>query len=307
MAPTRAVTVDERSAGMRADVYLSLRFDWSRTRAAQAIKAGDVVSSTRTLKPSSLLAAGEVLTMELPDFQADAPRPPCPPVLHEDPRCLAFDKPAGLLMHPVGRQFTWGLINLAREAYPDEELHLAHRLDRETSGVCVVARDAEANRHFKAAFKARETEKTYLAIVRGVPQLDGEVLIDAPIGDDEASPIRLKRAVRPDGQSARTRVRLLSAHGELALVACVPETGRTHQIRVHLDHLGHPILGDKIYGQPPEIFLRLYAGQPLGELEEALAHPRHCLHAARLRIPHPKGGMLEIESPLPPDFDEVLS
>ena len=307
MAPTRDVTIDERSAGMRADVFLSHRFDWSRTQAAQAIRSGQIVSSLRSLKPSSLLAAGETLTMDLPGFQATAPPPPCPPVLHEDPRCLAFDKPPGLLMHPVGRQFTWGLINLARDRYPDEDLHLAHRLDRETSGVCVVARDADANRHFKAAFKARETEKTYLAIVRGVPQLDGELSIDAPIGDDEASPIRLKRAVRPDGQSARTRVSLVSAHGELALVACVPETGRTHQIRVHLDHLGHPILGDKIYGRPPDVFLRLYADEPLAELEEGLGHPRHCLHAARLRIPHPDGGMLTIESPLPPDFEEVLS
>ncbi len=305
MGQTRAVTVDERSAGMRADVFLSLRFDWSRTRAAQAVREGLVISSTRTLKPSSILALDEVLTMEVPGFEATQAQPSCPPVLHEDPRCLAFDKPAGLLMHPVGRQFTWGLINLAREAFPGEDLHLAHRLDRETSGVCVVARDAEANRHLKAAFKARETEKTYLAIVRGEPSFD-ETLVDAHIGDDEASPIRLKRCVHPDGQSARTRVRVVRRCGAISLLACVPETGRTHQIRVHLDHLGHPVLGDKVYGQPPEVFLRLYAGEPLGELAAGLGHARHCLHAAALRIPHPDGGMLAVESPLPVDFEEML-
>jgi len=291
---------------MRADVYLSTRFEgWSRSKVARAIRGGEVTSDRRPLRPSSILKAGEVLSIATPDYAPQSAAPPCPPVVYEDTRALAFDKPAGLLAHPVGRRFTWGLINLARARYPGEALHLAHRLDRETSGVSLVARGDAANRSFKASFKARLARKTYWAIVRGEIPWDARA-VDAPIGDDVESPIRLKRAVTADGQPALTRLRVLSVGGGLSFVSCRPETGRTHQIRVHLDHLGFPILGDRIYGQPPEVFLSIFEGRPLPDLRARLRHPRHCLHARALHIPHPDGGEIVARAPLPDDFAWLL-
>ena len=168
MDDPRPITVDPTAAGMRADVYLAHRFAlYSRSGAAEAIRSGEVVSTSRTLKPASLLKAGEVLHLHSLKLAPQGEKPPCPPVLHEDDHVLAFNKPAGMLCHPVGQAFAWGVINLARERYPGESLHLAHRLDRETSGVLLLARSDAANRHLKACFKARSVEKTYLAVVRG--------------------------------------------------------------------------------------------------------------------------------------------
>ncbi len=290
-------------AGMRVDAFLCLRFpDWSRNAVARAIRDGQVCSKTRRLKPSSTLRAGEELLIAGPE---PGPKPECPPILHEDEDIIAFAKPAGLLMHPVGRDFAWGLINLARDRFPDEDLHLGHRLDRETSGVVVVARSAEANRMVKAAFKTRACVKTYWAIVHGEPSWEEE-RVDAAIGPDTTSPVRLKQGVRPDGAPARTFVRVLRRLGRYSLVSCRPKTGRTHQIRVHLDHLGHPILGDRLYGQDPEVFLGLFEKRPVPRLRQRLGHPRHCLHARALHLPHPRGGMLSLRAPMPSDMARVV-
>ncbi len=302
----RTLVVAARAAGMRADVYLGMRLPgWTRTAAARAIRAGEVCSDLRDLQPSSVLRVGEALTVEVPAFAPTGPPPPLPPVLHADADVLALNKPAGMLCHPVGREFVYGLINVARLAFPDEDLHLGHRLDRFTSGVTVLGRNAEANRTLKAAFKAREVRKTYWAIVRGEPDWDQEE-VDAPLGSDEGSPIRIRQAVVEGGSPASTRFRVLARMGETSLVSCRPRTGRTHQIRVHLAFLGFPILGDRIYGQPPEVFISLFEGQPLSAFRDQLVHPRHCLHARALHLPHPAGGALHLHAPLPPDFAWLL-
>ena len=300
----RSLRILPAEAGMRVDVFLSLRFpDWSRNAVAGAIRAGEVRSTGRRLKPSTTLRAGEELRIQSP--APDLPKPDCPPLLHEDGSVLAFAKPPGLLMHPVGRDFAWGLINLARDRFPGEDLHLGHRLDRETSGVVVVSRSAEANRRVKEAFKARACVKTYWAIVRGRPEWE-EVTVDAPLGPDTESPVRLKQAVRPDGAAALTEVRVLRRLAAHTLVSCRPRTGRTHQIRVHLEHLGLPILGDRLYGQDPEVFLGLFEKRPVRALHQRLGHPRHCLHARALHLPHPEGGMLRVRAPMPADMARVI-
>ncbi|MCK6521557.1 RluA family pseudouridine synthase [Myxococcota bacterium] len=304
----RVLRVDPRDAGMRVDVYLSLRFEgWSRSRVATSIRTGQVRSEQRALKPSSTIRAEERLVLDIPRLAPRGPKPPHPPVVHEDRRLVAFNKPPGMLAHPVGRTFVWGLINLARELYPNEELHLLHRLDKETSGLMVLARDDDANRLLKRAFKDRRVEKRYLALVRGlVPWEEREV--DAPIGQAIDSPILLKQGVRDDGASAQTRFRVISRHPErqLTLVECAPKTGRTHQIRVHLDYIGFPIFGDKIYGQDPEVFLSLYAERPLPDLQARLGHPRQCLHAATLSLPHPDGGEVTLVAPLAEDMVALI-
>jgi len=302
----RPVEVPLGAAGMRLDAFLARRFPtWSRSAAARAVRLGQVQVQDRALKPSSVLRGGEVLRLTVPELLPTGGPPPCSPVVHEDPRLVAFAKPPDLLCHPVGHAFEWGLIGLARERFGGEDLRLCHRLDRHTSGVVLLARDPEADRFIKAAFKAREVDKTYLAIVRGaVPWETREVV--APIGDATTSPIALKRGVVADGLPASTTVDVLERLAELTLVRCRPHTGRTHQIRIHLEHVGHPVLGDRIYGQPPEVFLSIYEGRPLPDLDERLGHPRHCLHAAELRVPHPDGGEVEIRAPMPEDMEEVV-
>jgi 23S rRNA-/tRNA-specific pseudouridylate synthase len=277
---SRTLQVGPREAGMRADVYLSTRFEsLSRRRAALGIRGGGIRSARRALKPSTTLREGEVLLIDLPGLAPELDKKPdCPPLLHQGPGILAFDKPAGVLMHPVGQGFAWGLINLAR--------------------------DPETNRQLKAAFKARQITKTYWAIVHGAPGFE-ETLVDAPLASDESSPIRLKQGVVAGGAEARTRVRVLARFEHLSLVSCRPETGRTHQIRVHLEHLGHPILGDRIYGQEPDVFLGLYEDRPVAHLRGRLGHPRHCLHARALHIPRPEG-LLSLRAPMPPDMARVL-
>ena len=229
--------------------------------------------------------------------------PPCPPVVHEDSDIVAFSKPSGLLCHPVGSTFAWGLINIARDRYPGERLHLAHRLDKETSGVVVMARNDAINRELKAAFKARKVSKTYLAIVRG--ELSEDCVVNAPIGRDPHSPIRMKMGVVPDGQEAETEFRLLKSLKGFSLIECHPRSGRTHQIRVHLEHIGHPLLGDKIYGQDPEVFLSIWEKTPLPDLQERLGHPRHCLHASRIAF-ELQTGERSFQAPLAEDMEAFV-
>jgi 23S rRNA pseudouridine1911/1915/1917 synthase len=297
----RSFRVSRSAEGTPADHFLSSRLPgWSLKRARWALRMGRVVSDQRPLDEHSLLVEGETLeVLPDPEPRERPPRPPSPPLLHLSDELLAYDKPPGLLMHPVGAEFQWGLINLAREDHPNEDLHLGHRLDRDTSGVCLVARGKESNVALKAAFKAREVQKTYWALVRGRPEWD-RIELDAAIGPDQG-PIRLKMALVDDGQPAKTRFRVLHRARTVSLVSCRPLTGRTHQLRLHLASLGHPIEGDRLYGQPPELFLALWEGKPYPGLRAALGHPRHCLHA---RAIHWKG--LTVRAPMPADMARRL-
>jgi len=301
----RSLIVTQSEAGMRADSYLSARFAvLSRKDAALAIRNGEVQSTSRTLKPSSLLRIGEEVRIWIEGL-APGEKPPFPELLHKDSWTLAFNKPAGMLCHPVGSGFSWGVINLARELFPNEDLHLAHRIDRETSGVLLLGRSHDANRHLKSVFQDRLAKKTYLAIVHGEPSWES-LAVDAPIGDETTSPIRIKQGVLDSGQAAQTDFEVLHRGEKMTLVRARPRTGRTHQIRVHLDHVGHPIVGDKIYGQPPEVFISLFEGWDLPGRDELLCHPRHCLHAESLGIPLPDATHLEIHAPLPSDMEALL-
>ncbi len=304
----RVVDVNARGAGRRLDAYLAVRFsDWSRSAFARLIREGMVLSDRRgSLKPSTTLAEGEILRIYIPGLAPDAPPPPLPPIVYEDDALLVFDKPAGLLVHSVGQKWSYGLVGLARGARPNDDVDLSHRLDRETSGVVVLSKNPTVNRKMKELFQTRMVGKTYVALVYGTPPWDTAVC-DAPLGPATGSDIELKRGPQADGDSARTSFTVLKRLPAWSLVACRPLTGRTHQIRAHLDILGHPILGDKIYGQPDSVFLEYIKQGPTDAVKAALRFPRHALHARAITFPHPVSGQaLRVKAPLPADMRAIV-
>lgn len=307
MRPFRRTFVPDHCAGMRIDVFLSLRYsDWSRSKIAKAIQEGQVESELRSLKPSTTLHAGEILKVYIPGIAPEGAPPPLPPVLYEDDSLIILNKPPGMLAHPSGQRWEYAVIGLVREARPSISPDLAHRLDRETSGILVLTKSSAANHHMKEVFKGRRASKTYLALVHGTIPWEEETA-DGPIGQKPIRKLELRRAVVENGDPSRTRFTVQKRLGAHTLVACQPVTGRTHQIRVHLESVGFPILGDKIYGQPDDVFLEYITLGATPLVRAAVGFPRQCLHAHRLAFPHPVSGeILEVVAPLPEDMQRVV-
>ncbi|HCH61284.1 MAG TPA: hypothetical protein DFR83_00670 [Deltaproteobacteria bacterium] len=306
--PHRVLNIAPDHAGWRLDAYLSARFSsWSRTAVQKAIKRGEILVDGRRAKASLKLEALDVLRIYTKGYAPDGPPPPLPPVLYEDDRLLVINKPPGLLAHPAGDRFAYAVIGLMKEARPSCRVDLCHRLDRDTSGVMVLSKDLEANTHIKTQLRERSAhlQKTYLALVRGdVDWTERDVR--APIGDRQDTEIRLRRGVTDEGLPARTVFSALQKHSGHSLVQCALHTGRTHQIRVHLEHIGHPILGDKVYGQPDRVFLEWHEQGATPFVRARAGFPRQCLHAWKLRLQHPDGPALELEAPLPRDMQQVV-
>jgi 23S rRNA pseudouridine1911/1915/1917 synthase len=193
------------------------------------------------------------------------------------------------------------VISLAKQRWPRARVDLVHRLDRDTSGVMLLTLDLHANRALKQAVVAGELHKEYEALVRGVVPWATRTL-DGPIGPEEG-PIRVKMAVRADGLHARTDATVLARRPTMSHVHLVLHTGRTHQIRVHLADAGHPVVGDRLYGVPHEVFLALRAGGSLRDTIESAGAPRHALHSRRVTFPHPDGERRTVEAPLPADLE----
>ena len=300
----RELLVPPQAAAMRLDRFLARWFpDWSRASLVRGIKAGEVTDEQdQPLRPSAILRGGERIRLRLCGLAPDGPPPPLPQILHEDDRLLVFDKPAGLLAHPSGQLFTWSLIGLCRKHRPDDQLDLVHRLDRDTSGALLVSKDKAANGALKAGFGAGACIKEYEAIIRGVPPWTHRD-IEGPIGPADGA-IRVKMAVRPDGLPARTDVEVLERKSapSLARVRCRIHTGRTHQIRLHLAHEGYPILGDRLYGVPSEVFLRVLETGADEVTFSQTGAPRQALHSARIAIAHPNGHNLDVTCPVPEDM-----
>lgn len=234
-------------------------------------------------------------------------------VLFEDEAVLAVDKPADLAVHPSGRHLTDTLIQRVHARYgAGHELErggaprLCHRLDRETSGIVLVGKHPEAHARLMGQFERREVKKEYLAIVRGVPERDGGIL-DVPIGACRASKVGLKMAALTDGQPSRTDWRVVARYADCALVSCLPVTGRQHQIRVHLALLGHPVVGDKLYGDDEGLFQKSLDGELDAADWRELGLPRHALHHHRVAFVSPASEEhIVVESPLPADMQGYL-
>lgn len=304
-------TVEPNYAGWRLDKYLCEKIRrLSRTR-VQEIIANDLLFERR-LKPSTLVWPG--LTFKLKRRVRGEPEVPPVEALRQvylDDALLVLDKPAGLPIHPTARYHHGTLVAQLKTKYgPDFVAHPAHRLDRETSGLLVCGRTLSANQALMRAFQRGLVHKQYVAIVEGWPE--DTFAVDAPIAEGTEL---IRIAVRIDslaGKPARTRFvveqRFERTGRRFAVVRCFPETGRQHQIRIHAQRAGFPLVGDKMYGPDPGYFDRFSKKTLEPEAWERLLLPRHALHAAALTLPHPgTGNALELASPLPADLVAFIS
>ncbi|MBM73916.1 MAG: hypothetical protein CMK59_00840 [Proteobacteria bacterium] len=302
----RELNIGKKEAGRRLDVLLSKRFGrFSRNQMARFIEQGMVSVLGRKIKPSSIVRIGEKVLIQVPELIPTEPPPKLPEIVYEDQRVLVVNKPSGLLVHPVGDVFVWGLIGLFKSKYPKCDVDLVHRLDRETSGALLLTKDKVANAFLKKAIKNKEIKKKYKAIVRGIPGWD-EQDVKAPIAPVPNAELRLRRGVVEGGQPSHTTFRVLKRMPDYALVECELHTGRTHQIRVHLEHLGFPLLGDKIYGHPDSLYISYLECGETEELRSSCIISRQALHACFVRFPHPDGGVRSIEIPLPNGLQHIV-
>jgi len=296
---TWVVTAAE--AGVRLDRFLAGReVLGTRSQVRRLIEAGRVRVDDQVVKGGTSVRAGQTVAVEIAAPSAAVVQPEAIDiaVLYEDDWLLAIDKPAGLVVHPAPGHWSGTLVNalLHRWSGSPGDLDparcgIVHRLDKDTSGVMLVAKDVATHAALADRFRAREVGKEYVALVHGVPrQAAGE--IDQPIGRHPVH--RKKMSVRRGGRVAVTRYRVLERFSAAALVEARPKTGRTHQIRVHLAALGHPILADPVYAR--------------GRARRVASLTRQALHARAIAFPHPhREGILRVEAPLPADLVAALA
>jgi 23S rRNA pseudouridine1911/1915/1917 synthase len=301
-----AWTVDPAAAGERLDRHVAARLDAPRNQVQHWIAAGLVRVNGREAKPSAALGAGDRIECTLPERKEERvlPEPGELRVLYEDEAVVVLDKPAGLAVHPGAGRATGTLAHHLLDRYPEMagvggpgRPGIVHRLDLGTSGALVVARTAAAYARLSRAFATREVGKLYLGIAYGALTPPAGT-IEAPIGRHPQR--RQEMAVRTAGRPARTGYRTLAAAGGLSLLEMDLATGRTHQIRVHLKHAGHPLAGDPVYGEAR------WKGLPRAVQGALKEYPRPALHAWRIAFRHPAtGAPLAFEAPVPEDFTRL--
>lgn len=209
-------------------------------------------------------------------------------VIHEDDELLAINKPAGLVCHPTkGDEYSSLISRVRLHLGTGSRPHLVNRLDRETSGITIVAKTDDVALALRRIWETRQVDKQYFAIVHGAVR-DKSGVVDAPLGKDERSQVAIKDCVRPDGLASQTHYRLEQVfsvdNSTFSLVSVKPQTGRKHQIRIHLAHIGHPIVGDKLYGGDEDLYLALVENRLTSEQKQRLIVPHQALHAASVRF-----------------------
>jgi 23S rRNA pseudouridine1911/1915/1917 synthase len=306
-----SITVTKRDEGRRLDQFLSeTDLNLSRSQAKKLIEAGNILLNQRPTKPSAHLKAGDRISGTLPQPKPLSLKPePLPlDIIYEDPSIIVIDKPSGMVVHPAYGNPSGTLVNAL--LYHCKDLTgingilrpgIVHRLDKDTSGVIVVAKDDEAYHQLTKQFKNRTVEKAYLAIAYGKFG-EEEGLIDSAIGRHPSERKRMSTRTKK-GRTAITRWKVTERLDGFTFLEIFPQTGRTHQIRVHLSSMGHPLLGDPLYGRK---------GRP-GSIHDPVLKDclkkmnRQALHAHRLGFNHPRTGeRVQFVSPIPQDMKEVL-
>lgn len=291
------------AVGQRLDQYLTGQPPFlSRSQVQRLMDSGLVSVNTRPERPSYRLRERDLIELTVPPPEQVALQPEAIPldILYEDDDLLVVNKPAGLVVHPAVGHHRGTLVNALLDHCPDLpgiggylRPGIVHRLDKDTSGLLLVSKSDFAHRGLAAQLKDRQIKRTYLALVHGEVRSE-RGLIDAPLGRDPRE--RKRIAVVPGGREARTRYQVRERFRGYTLLDVDLETGRTHQIRVHLAYAGYPVAGDPVYGRR-----RTRAGNPLNL-------PGQALHARRIAFVHPRTAqLLAFEAPLPPAFSEALN
>ena len=302
------VVISPAEAGRRLDTWLAHRFTYrSRRQWQESVRAGEIHLNGHPAKVATLVQPGDAIEYRMPDA-AEPPVDVAMQTLYEDDTVLVITKSGDLPCHPGGRYFDNTLWSVLRQQF--DNVHLVNRLDRETSGIVLIAKDAAAAGALMSQFADHTVTKAYLALVYGAfpPQLDTEGVLVA----DAASEVRKKRAFVPDpdaaGESARTIFACLASSAGLSLIRAVPTTGRLHQIRATLCSLGFPLVGDKLYGPDDRMYLRYIADELTDADRTALRMGRQALHAYRLVFSHPVDGrQIQVTAPLPADLQQIMA
>ena len=295
---TRELTAATEHAGVRLDAFLSADGALTRSQAARLIAEGRVRVNGKPAAKSARLSGGETVTVDVPQLRETALPPQDIPldVVYEDDDVIVVNKPTGLVVHPAPGHPDGTLVNALLHHCGDslsgiggeKRPGIVHRIDRDTSGLIIAAKNDAAHLALSAQLKDHSLSRTYECLVTGNMKQDSGT-VDAPIGRSSAD--RKKMAVVPTGRSAVTHWEVVARYPGVTHLRCRLETGRTHQIRVHMAYIGHPILGDTVYG----------AKKPVPGLTG------QCLHAAGLRFVHPRTGEpVELHCPLPPEFTAML-
>ena len=309
MNDARGWTVAAPEAGRRLDRHCAAELGKPRNQVQRWIADGRVTVNGRPAKASAPVAAGDIVECRLPE---QPPDPGIEPeraelsVLHEDDHLAVIDKPPGMAVHPGAGRRTGTLVHYLLDRYPEiagvggrGRPGIVHRLDKDTSGALLIARSEPAYLRLQQAFAAREVSKTYLAIAYGEPRRpQGEIAL--PIGRHHRD--RKRMDVRPGGRPAVSRYRCRRARRGVSLIEVDLATGRTQQIRVHLKAIGHPLVGDPVYGE------KRWRGLPSARQPPLRDFPRPALHAWRLAFVHPiSGEPLAVEAPVPADLRRLWS
>ena len=295
---TRELTAATEHAGVRLDAFLSADGALTRSQAARLIAEGRVRVNGKPAAKSARLSGGETVTVDVPQLRETALPPQDIPldVVYEDDDIIVVNKPTGLVVHPAPGHPDGTLVNALLHHCGDslsgiggeKRPGIVHRIDRDTSGLIIAAKNDAAHLALSAQLKDHSLSRTYECLVTGNMKQDSGT-VDAPIGRSSAD--RKKMAVVPTGRRAVTHWEVVARYPGVTHLRCRLETGRTHQIRVHMAHIGHPILGDTVYG----------AKKPVPGLTG------QCLHATGLRFVHPRTGEpVELHCPLPPEFTAML-
>lgn len=304
--PRRRWQVDPAEAGSRLDLHVAVRLDVPRNRVQRWIREGRVRLGGAPAKPASPVSAGDVVEVEIPTPRDDRidPEPGDLTLLHLDEDLIVLDKPPELIVHPGAGRRSGTLAHRLLARFPEirglggpGRPGIVHRLDKDTSGVLVVARSERAYRYLSQAFAQRRIDKRYLAVCYGAPE-PPEGRVDAPIGRHPQR--RKEMTIRAGARRALTGYRTVASVAGLGLLDLDLQTGRTHQIRVHCKHFGHPLVGDPVYGEAR------WKGLPNRMHRRLSRFPRPALHAWRLGLAHPADGRrVAFEAPVPEDLIDL--